>query len=393
MSTVEQRLSDDQSEALAKILAWLGTGVSTLTLGGLAGTGKTTLIKEILRLAPDSSEIAVVAFTGKAVSVLISKGVARAMTVHALIYRVCGENEKKEPIFSRRNEIRPSLVIVDEASMVNSRMHSDLECLANKILYVGDHGQLPPIGGDPKLMEYPEIRLEKIHRQAEDSMVIAFAHAVREGVDPFDLGLPRSPTRKEDKENGRKTLHIDGVSIGNIWPDDIHMYDAVLCGYNSTRHYLNKHIRESRGFSGTLPQPGETLICINNHRVFGLYNGQQVCVVSCTHVCEDSANLVYTDLQGGVESAVLMYTPQLHSPETFSVDEDIREGFGLFEWGYVLTVHKSQGSEWGSVCVVEQTQKQWDIARWRYTAASRAVHKLHYVIERRSIPKNAPRDN
>ncbi len=369
--------SDDQQRALEIVREWLGTQEQTMTFGGFAGTGKTTLIKEIVRTG---GRVAIVAFTGKAVSVLRRKGVKKAQTLHSLIYQPAGEDEEGDPIFMRRaslaryNEYEyepaPDVVIVDEASMINKRMHEDLESLAPKILYVGDHGQLQPIGYDPGLMRDPVIKLEKIHRQAEGSEILRYAHHLREGKDPFDW------VRPDDESD---------VQIANRWPRDIHEYDTVLVGYNGTRHYINKLIREARGHTSFLPEPGETLICLANNRDFGIFNGLQVVVKECEPRDDETAWLRFIDFEGH-DRQVPIYLPQLGSSEKFQREDYIRENLGLFDWGYALTVHKAQGSEWDRVCVIEKIHPGWGEARWRYTAATRAAKQLTYVVEKRRLP-------
>lgn len=371
--------SEDQQQVLKAVDEWFNTSEQTLTFGGYAGTGKTTLIKELARTF---NRIAVVAFTGKAVSVLRRKGVRQAETLHSLMYQPVGEDEEGDPIFTRRQTLaryysdgyeyapEPDLVIVDEASMINERMHNDLEILARKILYVGDHGQLQPIGYDPGLMCDPTLRLEQIHRQAEGSAILQYAHHLRQGNDPFDWTKP-SPE--------------SDVQISNRWPDNLHEFDTVLVGFNGTRHYLNKVIREARGFEGVLPQRGETLICLANNAHFGIFNGLQVTVNDCEQRDEETAYLRFTDFSG-FDRQVPIYLPQLGTSEKFQREELIRENLGLFDWGYVLTCHKAQGSEWDNVCVIESIHKGWNEARWRYTAATRAAKKLTYVVEKRKLP-------
>lgn len=366
-------LSPDQERALTAIDAWMGSTNQILTFGGFAGTGKTTLIKEVVSKYPHAN---IVAFTGKAVSVLRRKGVGRAQTLHSLLYTVLGENDDGDPIFQARTYLDGvSLVIVDEASMINRYMHNDLEAAAPKILYVGDHGQLEPIGYDPGLMKEPTIRLEKIHRQAGDSAILRFAHKLRTGMDPFDW-----------YEGGAEYQETeDEVQLANRWPKDIEMYDSVLCGFNGTRHYLNKVIRQKRGFSGVLPNPGERLICIHNHRGYGIFNGLHITVDSCEQLDSQEAAVHWTDFEGKARQT-LMYLPQLGSSDKHSRDEHIRETYGLFDWGYAMTVHKAQGSEWDHVCVVEGLHGSWNAARWRYTASTRAAKSLTYVVEKRRLP-------
>jgi len=194
-------LSPDQARALEEIERWRTSSTKRLTLGGYAGTGKTTLIRELI----NQHDASVCAFTGKAAFVLQSKGV-EATTMHRLLYRpvrVGGEVR-----FVKVQDLPTELVIVDEASMVDKVLMRDLESFPVKVLYVGDHGQLEPVGDDPGLMRDPDIRLEQIHRQASGSPIIQFAHHVREGHAPRSFG---SEAELLERASGSLLLEHDAV--------------------------------------------------------------------------------------------------------------------------------------------------------------------------------------
>ncbi len=401
----DMALSPDQANAMSQIQTWLQSPEQILTFGGYAGTGKTTLIRQVLALCPGA---AVVAFTGKAVSVLQRKGIAEARTLHSLIYEMAGGHDdywyQRECIgcawegrvddckedgtlcpecnnvvrrpsapplaFRPVERIHHKVVIVDEASMINKQLHEDLERLAPKILYVGDHGQLEPIGYDPGLMKNPTVRLEKIHRQAEGSEIVRFAHYLRRGGDPTQWAPSPEVVVARRVENE-------------------HEYDVVLCGFNNTRQYYNREIRSKRGYTGSLPNPGEILICLHNNRELGVFNGMQITVDKCYVNQRDpnGALVVYRDFSGQ-ECEIPIYRPQLGSTEKHHHDPKARKKYGLFDWGYVLTCHKSQGSEWDKVCVIEETHSGWNGPRWRYTASTRAAKELTYVVQR--APEKPP---
>lgn len=354
--------SEDQENALHRIRQWLNGSSSALTLGGYAGTGKTTLINQLCRERPGTH---VCAFTGKAVSVLKGKGVRQAKTLHSALYRPAGETDEGDPIFKAHGNPINGLVIVDEASMINERLHADLEDSASKILYVGDHGQLEPIGYDPGLMKNPQIRLEKIHRQAGNSQIIHFAHHLREGGSA-----------------GRWDAS-DEVSLTP--PSDFSKFDAILCGYNKSRLGFNDLVRYHRGYSsekspqpGGLPNLGETLICLQNNKEMGIFNGMQVVLTSVDRVSDKSAQVGFIDADG-FRRTVTIYLPQLGSLIPHWKPEGMRDAYGFFDWGYALTTHKSQGSAWDNVCVIEQSHGSWNMARWRYTAATRAAKTLTFL--------------
>ena len=395
-------LSADQERALDGILVWLDDwDRQVLTMGGLAGTGKSFLISRLL--ADLNQRVAVCAFTGKAANVLRRKGIEKACTMHKLLYvcmpccrccnqtacmcrcqrcnepailcacpqpNVCGCCAKKltdclcgkeSTRFVRVPQIDVDLVIVDEASMLNSRLVADLESFGKKVLYAGDHGQLEAIGDNPGLMMNPDLRLEEIHRQARDSHIIKFAHYLREGGSPGRWIGYKQPDLK---------------IFGGL-PDDPTAYDVIICGFNKTRVAMNKVVRERLGYHGTLPQVGEWIICLKNNSDFGVFNGQRFQVMEGSPVDKDRMLLSLADEDGNVFKNLPALTDQFGMEKTL---EYTPRDVCLFDYGSVITCHKSQGSQWDRVAVIEEIGRGWKPRRWSYTAATRAAKELHYFV-------------
>lgn len=343
-------LSEDQRAAVTSVAQWLALGVrQTYVLGGYAGTGKTTIIKEILDLVGSA---AVCAPTGKAANVLRSKGV-NATTLHKLIYQVEGH----PPRFRKVKSLACSIVIVDEASMLSTGIVMDLESFGKKVLYVGDHGQLEPVGDDPGIMRSLDTRLERIHRQASGSPIIRFAHDLRVGVSPLESTHASPQT---------------SVEVLRKIPDAVCDYDVVLCGFNHTRVAANAKIRRQLGFSGQRPEVGERVICLQNSYALGVWNGM---TGSVTDVGDEEISFLSDD-----------GTPYAEVPvnwDQFGAEAKLTgysRDVGLFDFGYCLTTHKAQGSEWGRVLVLDQVAPTWSASRWRYTAATRAASELTWVV-------------
>ena len=142
-------LTNEQTRSLFEIRVWFqALDQPFWRLAGLAGTGKTSLMKFLLEvddLRIKNKEIAVVAFTHTAASVLRKKGVHQAKTVHSLIYK-CEKLPNGEYFFIRRTprELQDlyCLIVVDEASMIGYQMRQDLLSFGIPVLFVGDAGQL-----------------------------------------------------------------------------------------------------------------------------------------------------------------------------------------------------------------------------------------------------------
>jgi exodeoxyribonuclease V len=382
------QLTDEQEAAVnAAVMAALSG--RCLTIGGYAGVGKTTLVKSIIQRLQSPKppakplNVAVAAFTGKATSVLRRKGVLHAQTLHSLMYEVT-EDEKKQPVFVRKAVLgEPGapvhVVLIDEASMISQTLYDDLMFFGLPVIFIGDHGQLQPIGDDPGLMVNPEIRLEKIHRQAAGSPIIKAAHCFREGV---PINWESVPPR----------CGLSRVSRNRI-KDLCTKVDVILCGFNATRNRTNNDVRKLLGRQGKLVE-GERLICLKNDRQRAVFNGMCFTVkkivepVSITNVegkvYECWSVLVVDD--DGRERPLSVYlisadekANDINAKYWASDGDEYPVNFTVVDYGYCLTVHKSQGSSWSRVMVVDECHPEWDSKRWRYTAATRAERELIWV--------------
>jgi exodeoxyribonuclease V len=348
--------SPDQQAAIEKATEWRARATRQhMTLGGLAGTGKTTLIAHLADEWPDTATLAV---CGKAAHVLRSKGVD-AQTVHSLLYvpmRCVGSRLK----FVKRLDLGDvRTIICDEASMVNAELFRDLLSFGLPVLFVGDHGQLEPIGANPRLMIDPDIRLEKIHRQAQGNPIVRLALAFREG-----RGVPlwKDP-------NGRLSV-LEREEFERLVRPDV----QIVCGFNKTRHAINRRVRRMLGFAGLTVAKGEKLICLRNNKDWNIFNGQQLVVLEVLRQGDETIEL---EIQADDGRAFAL--PCLR--EQFG--KDPVEGFwgheiALMDYGYCLTAHKAQGSEWPEVLVLEELSRAWDERRWRYTVTTRAKERLTY---------------
>lgn len=363
------KLTPEQLAAVDQVLAWYRErpAEQTLTLGGYAGTGKTTLVKHILKVQP----AVVLAPTGKAAQVLRRKGVPAA-TCHSWLYEPPDEDENGELVWTRLAK-SAAFVIVDESSMIATEIYQDLLATGARILFVGDHGQLEPVGDNPQLMRDPAVRLETIMRQAADSPILSFAHEVRTGAPVVMSGHPDCLVTYPAN---RAT---DGAFLTS--------FDIVLTAFNRVRCSINHLIRKHKGYwegseGCALPKAGERLICLRNSKRYGLCNGQLGTVIRVGKRSDDALQIDFEPDGESVRTGIRIYVPQLGEEKTLPFSA-IPKGLELFDWGYCITCHKSQGSEWDRVLVIEPpdaaVREMWSKARWRYTAITRAAKHLTFL--------------
>jgi exodeoxyribonuclease-5 len=393
--------SPQQLEAMADVADFIHmSDRKVFRLDGYAGTGKTTLATTLAEGV--KGEVIYGTFTGKAAAVMRSKGCRGARTIHSLIYNPRDKSEARleelqkelhglkkvftsgptdrmkvleveverelenlqRPAFSLNydSELRDaSLLILDEHSMIDERMGEDLLSFGTKILALGDPAQLPPVGGDGFFMRgTPDVVLTEIHRQAADNPILYLATRTR---------------------NGQPLLAGDyGEAVVKSIATDAELIDAdqVLCGRNRTRKALNERIRSLLGRTSKMPEEGDKLVCLRNNKDKGLLNGTLWEVVT-----------VWTSVSGENETVGLRLrdddgrTVETRAWSSIFHGEDLklpfqqRRSYDEFDYGYALTVHKSQGSQWDKVLLIDESRAfEEDGWRWLYTGITRAARQL-----------------
>jgi exodeoxyribonuclease-5 len=394
-------LSPDQRAVFDDLVKWFNGARARdedeklITMGGYAGTGKSTLVSVFAKLT--RAKVAYCAFTGKAANVLKQKlrrqgaWYSYVGTIHGLIYKPEKDHKDNHTGFKKVEFLDYELIVVDESSMLSEEIVNDLRSFGIPIIAVGDHGQLPPIEGRFNLMENPQLRLEKVHRLAEGNPIIQLSAYIREyGVLPESVNNEFiSYVRPKDMRDRLSALYAGvktGYDLSNI---------AVLCYSNSKRRMANNLARELRwGISEEEPpREGDMVMCLRNAMNVNLYNGMRARVLDVkdagklwyyNHVVFDEENL---------EVKAMMFKPQFNRNGTVNCYEDIQQyGFFeqgwmkqlglLFDFGYALTVHKSQGSAFQDVFLLYERPSEVsadDFRRWLYTAATRSSKRLAIV--------------
>lgn len=376
-------------------------------LFGYAGTGKTTIIRETVKALEIEDNVIFAAYTGKAALVMQRNGIP-ARTIHSLIYRPVEPNKKElEELHKQLDEIEAdtpetkeakkalrdlineksklhfvlcdrdksdlsdaSLLVLDECSMVNDEIMNDLLSFKVPMLVLGDPGQLPPIEGSGALIRAdPDVTLTEIHRQAEGNPILDFATRARNGIYIPKIHLGSSS--HESKNDFRNFRLLD--------------YDQILTGKNKTRQTLNNAVRLLKDLHQPYPQIGDKLICLKNNADVGLYNGLMCEVLEVGDMLDLAIELkIKTELNQELEVKAL----RAHF-ESYQDDKALenlrwwdRKDKEEFDFGYAITVHKAQGSQWDNVLLFDDNFFVWDKPqrrKWLYTAITRAVNSITIV--------------
>lgn len=395
-------LTQKQKEGLELALKRYEEGYQYTVIAGYAGTGKSTLVKFIIaalaqkfNIDPEE-DVVFTSFTGKATQVLQKKGNHNVSTLHKLLYKhypLPNGGYRRE----RVDFIEYKVVVVDECSMVPKSLFKDLA--RHNYLYIiclGDPGQLPPVDAneDNHLLDAPHVFLDEIMRQAAESEIIQLTMKIREGQ-PIEYM----------KGNEVQIIKRSELNTGMLqWADQI------LVGTNNTRNAINNQMRQLLGREGG-PQDGDKIICLRNYwEVFSenmnaLVNGT---IGTLEDSYETAINIApYRTVDNETRMKIITGHFKTDNEDIFynlNMDKKlIMEGTNILDWktnfkmsknprtkhfipmeftyGYAITAHKSQGSEWDKVLVIEEKfpfDKE-EHKRWLYTACTRASQKLVLV--------------
>lgn len=352
-----------QDSALTSVSNWLKEPGSTqvFRLFGWAGTGKSTLARH---LAGDLKSVRYAAFTGKAASVMRKRGCKGAGTIHSLIYSLVSDKDG-EPRFALDPEsdaADANLIVIDEVSMVDEALGEDLLSFGTKVLVLGDPFQLPPVQGAGYFTQQePDIMLTEIHRQAKDNPIVRMSMDVREGgyLEPGRYG--------ESKV----------ISKSDVDQDEVQSADQVLVGRNKTRVNYNNRLRELKGLPHQMPVVGEKLVCLRNNAKKRLLNGQMWLVSEVKRKNKGKIALDLLPEDGGKRQAHVITHKAFFAGEEESLSWPERKGLDEFTFGYCLTVHKAQGSQWDSIYLFDESYVfREDRARWLYTGLTRAAEQI-----------------
>jgi exodeoxyribonuclease-5 len=391
-------LTKKQEEGLKIAVARHRAHEKYTVIAGYAGTGKSTLVKFIIEaLDVDHSKVCYATFTGKAAQVLAKKGNKNAMTLHKLLF---DSIPRKGGGFMRipKKTLDYTVVVVDEISMAPKSIIDKLFQHNVYVICLGDPFQLPPIDKeeDNHLLDHPHIFLDEIMRQAEESEIIRLTMGIRD----------------QKPLNFAKGNEVQILPYSELCDGMLNWADQVLVATNLQRHSMNDFMRQMRGF-GPDPCDGDKVICLRNYWDSWNYdNGDPLVNGTIGTIHNPRKDIIrvpyYAYNKGVIHTLQADFTTDVdeHFGEV-SMDPKImlggeselewRDKYRLgqlknrigdvipkeFTYGYAITCHKAQGSEWDKVLVIEEKFpfQKIDHARWLYTAATRAAEKLVIITK------------
>lgn len=333
-------------------------------------------------------------FTGKATLVLAQKGNKNTSTLHKLLYK---SFRKPDGSYSRKpvESIDYKIVIVDEVSMVPNSLMMELSKHNAYFLFLGDPGQLPPIRKDEDnhLLDNPHIFLDEVMRQEDGSEIIDIATKVRR-LEPLELF---------------KGKDVQILDKSDLTQGMYNWADQIIVATNNTRKQVNAEIRAMHG-RGDKPENGDKVICCHNYwdqvsdtdqalvngtigylenpflsfrRITPKYLADRIGfpsfrILESHFKSDDGSDFGRLTMDN---SLILEGQKTLTWEQEFALTKDklMKKIIPLeFEYGYAITCHRSQGSEWGKVLIIEEgfPFNRDEHAKWLYTAITRASEKV-----------------
>ena len=258
---------------------------------------------------------------------------------------------------------RYDIIICDEASMVNLAQGNDLMKIGIPVLLVGDPFQLPPVRAkaywDGKRANTVLTRIER-----------------QKGA---GAGIPLAGERIRNSKSIERNESVQLFNRNTLPDEDWLAADQILVGTHRTREKLCNYIRKLKNLSTPYPVAGEKVVAVYNDKGIGIMNGELYEVVSSEQARNGTVTLMtLKDPYGLIIENVSAWTSGFGGR---SKTEFLDEAYGKFWFGYAITCHQSQGSEWQEVIVCDDWPRN-DIdvwRRWLYTAVTRAATKVKVI--------------
>lgn len=363
-------LRGQQPQALEAIRRWYEKPTPVFRLDGSAGVGKTTVAIKFSEFA----RCHYMTLSGMAAQVLQRKGCHGASTIHSAIYRF--DERSQSWVVNRESFVADyDVLVVDESMFVYPQLGRDILSFGIPVIAMGDPNQLPPPNGEGSFFEsfQQDYVMTEVLRQAEDSPILELAYQILRGE-----------SLKPGKY-GDSVVYGDKVKP-SVVTDAMLAADQVLCGKNATRRGVNREIREKLGLRGEqgkeLPVVGDRLICLRNNHQKGILNGEQFLVREIHN--KELGEVVYMVVESVYNPGKLV---DVAVPWDFflgtedNMDFFTKKSYDQFTYGYCVTVHRSQGSQWDNVVILDESKAFREAKKNHlYTAITRAAKSVKVFL-------------
>ncbi|MGL5751124.1 MAG: ATP-dependent DNA helicase [Paraclostridium sp.] len=388
-------LNNNQQRVVDEAVNWyFNSPEQVFQYVGLAGTGKSVVLNEIIRrLGIPLERIAPMAYIGQAAIVMRLKGLYNAKTIHSQLFNpvegykldefgnIMMDKYLNKPMVELKFEPKDldniDLIVIDEAGSVPYELKYEIESRGKKIIATGDLGQLPPVTGNPAYLYNGKVHeLTEIMRQSDNSGILHIAHRARQGL-PIHTGY-----------------YGDCMVITESELNDymISKSDIIICGKNATRDTFNKRVRHNiLGINTDIPGHNERLICRkNNWNIesggINLANGLIGRVTNFPGVDGFDGKTYKVDFQPILAKEshfkdVYCDYNYLIAPHHMK-DQLKKSKYSIgekFEFAYAITSHLSQGGEFRNGIYYEEYLRKDIQNNLNYTGITRFKQGMIYV--------------
>lgn len=400
-------LTADQQAAYSEMVTLLTTQRKELVVNGLAGCGKTTLVKTFLDEWPQlvaisggtfkDAEVYLTATTNKAADALSSATGRETATIHSLLgLRVKNVGYRDTQLLDTGKEVPDGcLIIIDEASFIDEKLLSKIrqKTKRSKVIYLGDPCQLKPVGSDDTPVftaGIPTVNLKQIVRQSDDSPIQKLSRALRDHVDGSPMpsaGVDGIHIFHLPKDEFEKSLIEDcRIGAGNsvralAWTNQ------VAIGYNEmVAHALSGNPELKLGDTAVVNKQ------VQKRGYYKLPTDSTVYIQGLSNWKVDSNGIESREVetsygfvlrQAREYGDVIALIKKAFSENNSSLADQLVNLYVDLRLMYASTVNKSQGSTYDTVYIdlndIGKCRDKDQVRRMLYVAVSRARHKVVFT--------------